>query len=169
MRWGLGPIWTFVETGSLEVFERVTRHEFRWDVRASLSRSKTIRRIDRVGVTDFSWLAGALEICPLQLSRLQPLSVMPCLGAHVGEIRAKGEPTAKPGAQGRDTHDVWFDGFGDLRLELRALRVLSLQAEAQLLLPATRYRFAFDSPDTTVYRVPVVSGAAFLGLAVHFP
>lgn len=168
-RWGLGPTWTFVEAGSLEAMERVRHGFFRWDVRASLSRSETISRIDSFGVTEFSWLAGGVEVCPLQLPLHAGLSALPCLGAHVGEIRAKGRPAAKPGAMGRDTHDLWLDGFANLRLELQVLKALLLQAEAQLLVPATGYRFAFDSPDTTVYQVPAVSGAAFLGVAVHFP
>jgi len=168
LRWGLGPIWTFVESASVEAFERSPRRGVRWNVRASLSRSETISRVDRVGTTDFGWLAGGLELCPLQLSPVERLSAWPCAGIHLGEIRAQGRPAANAGAQGRDARAVWLDSFGELRFELGILPPLLLRAEGQLFVPLTRYRFAFDSPDTLVYRIPPVSGALFLGLVVHF-
>ena len=167
-RTGLGPIWTPVEVGVLDV-RRTGRSAFEPVLRAGVAHGEPIMRVERVGSTRFSWLGARIEVCPVQLRMLGTLRLLPCAGAHVGRLVAVGQPSAGVGGQGRRANTPWLDGLGGLRLELELLRVLEVEAQGELLLPFTRYRFAFDNPETPVYQVPGLAFAGFLGLGMHFP
>lgn len=167
-RTGLGPIWTPVESALLDV--RLSGDSVVAPaLRAAVVHAEPITRIDRVGSTEFSWLAARLEGCPLQLPLLAQLQLLPCLGTHAGRIVAVGQPSGAAAATGRRSQQLWLDVLGALRLELSLFRVLSLEAQGELLVPLTPYGFAFDNPDTPVYQVPRVAFAGFVGLGAHFP
>lgn len=166
-RTGLGPIWTPVESGSVEL-ARETEGPWTLGFRASLLRGVPITRLDRSGSSYFSWLAGRVDACPGKL-RFRPwFWALPCLGMHVGRLGAVGEPAFLRGSAGRHADELWLDVAGALRVELLLLRVLTIHAQGDLIVPLTPYRFAFDHPDTSVYQVPGLALAGFVGLAAHF-
>jgi hypothetical protein len=167
-RTGLGPIWTPLESGLLDV-RLGGAGVVAPALRAAVVRAEPITRIDRWGSTEFSWLAARLEGCPLQLPLVAQLQLLPCIGAHLGRITAVGQPSGTPSAQGRRARELWLDAVGAVRLELSLLRVLLLEAQGEALVPFTPYRFAFDNPDTFVYQVPSLAFAASVGLGAHFP
>jgi len=166
-RAGVGPSWTAVEAGFLGLRGD---HEARWGMRLRLGvlRAQPIRHADSAGATTFEWLAGRVEGCASRVL-VEAVAVAPCLVGHVGQLTAIGEPEALPGATGDSVASLWLEGGGALRLEWHVVQGLSVEAHGEALLPLTRYRFAFDRPDTPVYRVPRVAAGAFLGLAAHFP
>ena len=104
----------------------------------------------------------------MRLRWLEWLEWLSCAGMDVGRSLATGQPAPANGVSQRSSQ-VWLDGFAASRLELRVARWLSLQAQAELVVPFTRYQYAFDNPDTLVYGVPPVAGAAFAGIEVRFP
>jgi hypothetical protein len=167
-RTGLGPIWTLVESGSAELRSEA---EGSWapTVRVSLAQGVPITRIDRFGSTFFTWRAGRLDACPIQLSLGQSLRARPCLGMHLGRLDAVGAPAALSGSAGRHADELWLDWVGALRLQLPIVPALTLDAQGDLIVPLTPYSFAFDHPDTLVYRIPSLAFAGFVGLAAHFP
>jgi hypothetical protein len=166
-RSGLGPSWTLVETGFLGLR---AEQEGRWGTRLRLAvlRGQPIRHADLAGATTFKWLAGRVEGCASRVL-FRPITVAPCLASHIGQFTAIGEPEALPGASGERVASVWVEAVLALRFEWLVLQGLSVEAHGEALMPLTRYRFAFDRPDTPVYRVPGAAAAAFLGLAAHFP
>jgi hypothetical protein len=166
VRTGLGPIWTLVESGLVDV-RRTGSGGWSPALRAGFARSEPILRIDRVGSTELSWLAGRVEGCPLQVRLFGTLQLLPCVGAHLGQITAAGTPSGE--GSGRVAEQLWLDAVGAVRLELWLWRVLSLEVQGEALVPLTPYRFAYDRPDTLVYQVPGVAFAGFVGLSVHFP
>lgn len=167
VRTGLGPIWTLVESGLVDV-RRTGSGWWAPVLRAGVARSEPIVRIDRVGSTELSWLAGRVEGCPIQVRLVGTLQLLPCVGAHLGQITAAGKPSRGDGS-GRVAEQLWLDAVGAVRLELWLWRVLSLEVQGEGLVPLTPYTFAFDRPDTLVYQVPGLAFAGFVGLGVHFP
>jgi hypothetical protein len=166
-RTGLGPIWTPVEVGLLDVRRRKTG--FAPVLRLAVLRAEPIQRVDAFGTTEFSWLAARIEGCPLQLPLIEPLRVAPCVGAHLGRIRAEGRPARTAGGSGQVADEIWADAVVALRLELTLAGVLQLEAQGDVVVPFTPYLFAFDNPDTSVYQVPGVAAAGYVGLGLHFP
>jgi hypothetical protein len=167
-RTGLGPIWTPVEGAVLEL--RRSGSTFpRLHLRASVLHGEPVTRIDAAGETQFSWLAGRFDVCPLELTLMTTLSLLPCLGSHVGRFEAVGRPNGQTAASGRTAKKPWFDAVISLRMELLLWRVLALQARGELLLPLIPYQFVFDNPVTAVYQVPRVASAAFIGVGGRFP
>ena len=125
-------------------------------------------QVTAYGLTEINWRAGRLEACPFGLRVRPRLELAPCLGLHAGQIRAAGTPAG--GGAGRRQSNLWLDGSAGLRLEFSLLPGLSVDAQGELLLPFTRYRFALDGPgDPTVYQIPPLSFAGFIGLRARFP
>ncbi|HKY38715.1 MAG TPA: hypothetical protein VJN18_22385 [Polyangiaceae bacterium] len=167
VRSGLGPSWTPIEVARVAVRRERKDDSLVLAVVASVLRDQTTKSEHR-GTTSFAWLAGRLDFCPLRLELTTELGLLPCAGTHVGRLLATGEPATASGARGRKVSKLWADATLTARLELRLWRMLALETQAELVFPLTPYRFAFDNPDTTVYRVPSVAAAAFVGLGVHF-
>jgi hypothetical protein len=167
VRTGLGPIWTTVGTAFVEV-RRPSATPFTLTLRGSFADAQTITRSDRSGTTDFRWWAGRLEACPVLVKLFEPLSLLPCVGGHVGVLNGAGRPVT---GQGHRPSKLWLDAVTTLRLELRLVSWLSIQAQGELLLPVIHYRFTFDDPApvTLVYQVPAVAAASLLGIAAQFP
>jgi len=164
-RTGLSPHGALVEAAFAEA-RRVRSGSSGPILRVGFERAET--RVDAYGRTDIVWRAGRLEACPFGLRVLPQLDLEPCLGIHAGQINALGSPTG--GGAGRQPSNLWLDGSSGFHLEFSALRGLSLDAEGGLLFPLTRYRFALDGQgDPTVYQIPSLSCAGFLGLNARFP
>jgi len=166
-RAGLAPQWALVQGAFVEA-RRAGAGPFSFNLRAAFLRAASVRHTDPSGTTDFSWWAARLEGCPLRFRPLEGLEWLPCAGMHVGRLLATGEPASSVGAS-KHSSQTWVDGFAASRLELAVARWLSIQAQAELLVPFTRYQFAFDNPETGVYQVPAVAGAAFAGIELRFP
>ena len=85
----------------------------------------------------------------------------------MGVLNAAGRPRT---GQGHQPSKLWVDAVTTLRLELRLVSWLSIQAQGEILLPVTRYQFTFDDPNpvTLVYQVPPVAAASLLGIAAQF-
>jgi hypothetical protein len=164
VRAGLAPQSALIWSAFLEA-RRASSGPFSFNARLAFLRAPTIIHTDNLGITEFSWWAGRLEGCPLRLPWFKSVAWLPCAGVHVGRSIATGQ-TANSTAQ---TSQVWVDGFASSRLELRVASWLSIQAQVELVVPFTRYQYAFDNPDTPVYAVPPLAGAAFAGIEVRFP
>ena len=167
VRAGLAPEWASVWSAFLEA-RRASSRPFSFSARLAFLRAPTISHTGNFGTTEYSWWAGRVEGCPVRLPLYEWLEWLPCAGAHVGRLIATGETLSNAGVIYR-TSQIWLDGFASSRLELRVAGWLSLQAQAELVVPITRYQFAFDNPDTLVYAVPPLAGAAFAGVEVRFP
>jgi hypothetical protein len=166
VRTGLAPTWTWVEAAAVDLRRRDS--VLAPVLRVAVLHGEPIQRLDAAGSTEFSWLAGRLELCPLQLPLARTLKALPCLATHLGRITAEGKPTSAP-ELGNRAREPWIDAAAALRLELSLFGVLQLEAQGELLAPLTPYRFAFDHPDTSVYQVPALAAAGFLGVGAYLP
>lgn len=167
-RSGLAPAWTPV--GGVAV--HLLHGKPAWPqvhLLASLLFGQSVTHVDSLGRTEFSWWAGRLDICPLGVPLTDTLTLLPCLGAHVGRIEAVGRPNGTAAAGGATVKEPWLDAALSLRGELVLGKVLVLQARGELVWQLTRYHFAFDNPHTPVYDAPAFASAGFLGLGVRFP
>lgn len=167
-RTGLAPRWLVLEAAFFEV-RRTTNKVWGPTLRGGFVNAASVSRSSLGGTTDFGWWSGRLEACPLRVRLLAPLELVPCAGMHLGRLRVSGHPVTEPAGSGRTSAQWWVEGLGTLRVEFAAARWLSVQAQAELLVPFTQYRFAFDAPDTPVYQVPSLAAGGFVGLAARFP
>jgi hypothetical protein len=167
-RSGVGPRWTPVEAAVLALRGQ---HSHSWDVglRIGFLRGQPISHSDPAGDSSFRWLAGRVEACLGGAALSRSLRVMPCLSTHMGQLTVVGAPQPLPGAEGRSATGLWLEAGGALRLELQLVEGLFLEMQGEALAPLTRYRFAFDRPDTNVYRVPPLAAYGGFGLVTHFP
>jgi hypothetical protein len=147
------------------------QHPRPWDLglRIAFLRGQPISHSDAAGDSSFRWLAGRVEGCFWYFTLSRALTATPCVSTHLGQVTVVGTPEPLPGATGRRATGLWLEAGGAVRLELQLVKVLSLEAQGEALVPLTRYRFAFDGPDTDVYRVPPVAAYALFGLVAHFP
>jgi hypothetical protein len=166
-RAGLAPDWALVESAFFQA-RRASTTPFGLTLRVGFSNAQLDTQQTANGSADFRWRTGSLQACPVRLRLSKPLALVPCAGAHIGQLQVSGHPN--PSAGERVASKVWLDGLGALRLELTVLHSLSLGLEGQLIVPFTPYQFTFDSPNSsvTVYQVPNLASAAFVGLAAHF-
>jgi hypothetical protein len=167
-RSGVGPRVTPVEAAVLAL--RAT-HSRSWDlgVRIAFLRGQPIAHSDPAGDSTFRWLAGRVEGCLGSAALSRDLRVIPCVSSHVGQLTVVGTPEPLPGATGRRAAGLWLEAGGSVRLELQLVEGLFLEMRGEGLVPLTRYRFAFDRPDTNVYRVPPLAAYAGFGLVAYFP
>lgn len=167
-RSGVGPRFTPVEAA---VVALRANHPGPWDLslRLAFLRGQPIAHSAAAGDSTFEWLAGRVEGCFWSAALAPSLTATPCASTHVGQLTAVGAPTPLPGARGRRAAGLWLEAGGGLRFELELVKFLSLELQGEALVPLIRYRFAFDRPDTGVYRVPPLAAYALLGLVAHFP
>lgn len=168
VRSGVGPRLTPVEAAVLGMRAQ-HRHARELSVRIAFLRGQPITHSDAAGDSAFKWLAGRVEGCFWSVALTEGLSATPCLSTHIGQLAVEGEPEPLPGATGRRAAGVWLEAGGGVRLELRLVKGLALELQGEAVVPLTRYRFAFDRPDTEVYRVPRLAAYASFGLVAHFP
>ena len=166
-RAGLTPKWALMEGAFLET-RRESTGLFDFNLRAGIVRAPSVNYTDPNGTTNFSWWAVRVEGCPLRLRWFKPIDLLPCAGMHVGRTTAVGTPTSGTPASENPPH-TWLDALAALRLDLTVVRWLSLQAQTELLIPFSRFQFAFENPETSVYQVPALAGAGFVAGLVRFP
>jgi hypothetical protein len=167
-RSGVGPRFTPVEAAVLAMRGQ-DRRPWQVGVRIAFLRGQPITHSDAAGDSTFKWLAARVEGCFWSAALSRALTATPCLSTHVGQLTVVGAPEPLPGATGRRAAGLWLEAGGAVRLELQLVKALSLEMQGEALLPLTRYRFAFDRPDTDVYRVPPLAAYASFGLVAHFP
>jgi hypothetical protein len=119
----------------------------------------------RVGpvFSNFYWLAGRLEGCPLQIRPVASVRLSPCGLIDAGRLQAEGggrvasairvRPWVAPGVLGR------------LRWEI--VDPLLVEVEAGAFFPLVRDTF-FIEPGIDVHRAPPVGGSLAAGVGVHF-
>ncbi|MET0795172.1 MAG: hypothetical protein ABW061_26875, partial [Polyangiaceae bacterium] len=162
---GVAPVLPVAEALFL-VAQRPSAGPFGLALRLSFERAQPTSQLGSDATTQFSWWAGRFDACPMALHVQSRLTFLPCLGAHLGRISGSGRPVrGHPG----DAAPIWSDAVGTGRVQLALLGSLLLEAQGDLIVPLSRYRFAFNRPDTDVYRVPSVAGAGFVGLLVLIP
>jgi hypothetical protein len=166
-RSGLAPNWAVVESAFLEA-RRAQSSPFGFTLRMGFENVQTANLSSIRGTSDFAWWAGSVEACPVRLRLVESLELETCAGAHVGQLRGSGHPDPNSGGTSRTQSKIWLDGLTALRLEFALPHGLSLHVQGEMLLPITRYQYAFDGPSTTLYQVPDLASAGFLGLAGHF-
>lgn len=167
VRTGLSPTWTFAEVASLELRRR-TESVFASTLRLGFVHAEPVTRIERAGQTRFTWIAARAEGCPARLRASAAIDFVPCAVLHVGSIGAAGTPSTAEGT-GTDARGLWVDAALALRAAWRFVPAVSIEAQGDAIVPVTRHRFAFDNPDTTIYQIPIIAFAGYLGIGVHLP
>jgi hypothetical protein len=102
-------------------------------------------------------------ICVFPLRPARALRLMPCLAGELGAITGKGSDIAAPRTEQR----FWGALLVPLRFELDLSKSWLVQLEASLMVPATRYRFVFIEPQTSIYEVPALGFAAGLRIGAQ--
>jgi len=165
VRGGLSPELPVAEALHV-VAQRPSVDSFGLELRLSFERAQSVSQLGDDAATQFDWWAGRFDVCPVALHPLNRLALRPCLGAHLGRVSGSGRPTrGTPG----EAAQIWADAVAAARVQLALLGKLTLEVQGDLIVPPSRYQFAFDSPDTTIYRVPSLAAAGFVGLVVLFP
>jgi hypothetical protein len=113
----------------------------------------------------FGFLAGRAEGCPLRFGAAD-IALRTCALFEVGALSAFASGVANP----QSRSDGWYAAGLDLRLGWEPLRGLLVEASADAIVPMRRERFYFGPNDLTVYRVPPLGGAGWVGIgAAPFP
>jgi hypothetical protein len=106
-------------------------------------------------------LGGRIAGCPLALGA-GALTVRPCLALQLGQLHGSGE-----GPGGRSASGVWAASEAAARLSVLLTARFSLEVEAGLLVPWTRYTLR-TADGAAIHRMAGLGAAAHLGAAVHF-
>ena len=169
LRAGLSPNAMLVESAFLET-RRASSTPFELALRLGFANAQRDGQSSAQGTADFSWQAAYAEACFVRLRLLAPLELLPCAGMHAGQLEVTGHPAPGAGVGSHTAPTTWVDALASLRLELPVLRWLSLGLEGQVVVPFTPNSFTFDGPDSTVtvYQIPRLASAAFLGIAARF-
>jgi hypothetical protein len=114
------------------------------------------------GRADFSWTTARLEAFPWRFTYGR-LRAEPALVLEAGQLRARGVAVAPSAQVTRPA--LLVGGLG--RLSFLALDLLLLQIEAGPLLPVLRDRF-YLLENTTVFRIPAVTGFVAAGVGIEF-
>ena len=110
----------------------------------------------------FQWMVGHVDVCPLRVTPVAPLSLRPCALGALGALRGKGGGVSTP----RNQTGFWSEiGLG-LRLEATLASWLVAEAQGELGFPLSRHEFVFDEPTREIHTVPSVSGSALIGLTI---
>jgi len=116
------------------------------------------------GSAHFTWTVGMVDVCPLRWGEGR-WSLTPCARIDSGAIAGRGSNIAHP----RDDARFWLDAGAVARGEWQVLSPLFLRLEGGVLVPLTRPRFHFDTPDITVASPAPVGAIAALYMGGHFP
>jgi hypothetical protein len=105
--------------------------------------------------SSFQLLYARPGICSLALRWDLVSGVAPCLGAELGVITGSGENIPFAWTRSR----FWAAIEMGARLHQALGAVWFLEADANVVLPVTRYRFVFRDPTTRLFSVPSAAGA----------
>jgi hypothetical protein len=102
-------------------------------------------------------------VCTLGLAFGADVGLVPCIGGALGAVVATGSRIASPVTETR----FWAAGELALRLDIALTDDWFIDATGGVVLPFTRYRFLFRTPDTRIHHVPAVTAAAGLRVGVR--
>lgn len=114
----------------------------------------------------FSMTAGWIGACA-ELLRRRSVALGPCGLLLAGAIDAVlyTNPAVTPTAPGSR---AWGGLGAGLRLAVRAVGPLRVEAGVDLVAPLTRHAFALENPTRPIFQQPPVTGSLFLGAGVAF-
>jgi hypothetical protein len=132
-----------------------------WGLGLSAAQTHGRASVD-AGRADFTWSTARLEAFPWRFSYGR-LRLEPALLLEAGQLRARGVAVTPAAEVLRPV--LLVGGLG--RLSFLALDLLLLQIEAGPLLPVLRDRF-YLRENTTVFRIPAVTGFVAAGVGIEF-
>jgi hypothetical protein len=116
------------------------------------------------GGTQTYWSAGGIvRLCPVWLELARDVEVGPCAGVQVGIHHGSTTDTPNPSA----STNLWVMPNAGASLGWVLSSAVTLELHGGAVLPLLRTRF-FLAPNTTIFEVPTVSGAASLAARVRF-
>jgi hypothetical protein len=104
------------------------------------------------------------DACLISLRPSDALALMPCAGAEIGVVVARGENVAVGATRSR----LWATADFILRLHAVVSDRWFVDLDGSLVLPITRYVFVFRDPDTPVHTVPPIAGAGSARVGYNF-
>jgi hypothetical protein len=116
----------------------------------------------------FSWIAAALEGCPVRLrAPALRLAVHPCLAVRMGVLSGEGQSMTQP----KQATSLWSDVGPLLRLRVQVGARVNLEVQGALMLPLYRPTFTIldNGSDTSAFAVPAVGGSLGIGVSYGFP
>ncbi|HXK18704.1 MAG TPA: hypothetical protein VNG33_12925, partial [Polyangiaceae bacterium] len=138
-----------------------SRSGYTWGLALSATQARGSATVE-VGRANFTWNLARLEAFPVRASfghwRLEP-----ALFVEAGQLRARGVAVAPV----REVRRPAFSAGALGRLSFLAFDHLQLEVEGGPILPIVRDRF-YLFENTTVFRVPAVTGYIGAGVGVEF-
>lgn len=123
------------------------------------------------GAADLAWLAGRVELCPVDLLPAARLALRPCAAFELGLVRGAGKVRELPLAA-RSAEFLWASAALLGRLEVMPAGPVLLRLEPALLAPfVPEAAFELSGPEgtETVLDVPRVSYALGVAAGLRFP
>jgi hypothetical protein len=117
-----------------------------------------------LGTAELSWTAARLDLCPARFQLSTSTGVRPCLMMDAGVLQGRGVKVEHPATRSRP----WFDLGGALRIDVKVLGPLYVEAAGSVFFPTIRDDFGID-PGSSIHRAPVIAGSGSAGLALLFP
>jgi hypothetical protein len=108
--------------------------------------------------SSFDFVFARPYVCTLGLALGANVGLVPCIGGALGAVVASGSRIASPATETR----FWAAGELALRLDMALGDDWFVDASGGVVLPFTRYRFLFRTPDTRIHHVPAVTATAGL-------
>jgi hypothetical protein len=120
------------------------------------------------GVARFSWLAARFEGCPVDWPLGTMTSFAPCAALEAGRLHGEG---LRAGAIAHPSSDslAWMAASASGRFRMEIGASMFSEVQAGVLVPLTRPRFSFASPDVHIYRAPPAAPQGEIGLGIAFP
>lgn len=128
-------------------------------LRLGVVAAASVRADTSTGSADFQWFAARLGVGLFSLS-IGPVTARPTVGLDAGIARGVGSEIAVE----REKIRAWFDVSAGLRLQLRATPWLDVELAGGVLVPITRDRWVFDTPEVVLHETPAAGGYATFGL-----
>jgi hypothetical protein len=105
--------------------------------------------------SSFQFALARPYVCTLGFA-VGAFGVVPCVGGELGAVLASGSAIANPTKETR----FWAAAELALRFDVALSTDWFADATASAVFPFTRYQFVFETPETSIYDVPVVTAAA---------
>jgi hypothetical protein len=142
------------------------------DGRAALLRELGLAFVFRTGASalirdasaEFHFLVSRATLCARGIQVAKSLHAGPCFAFEAGAVKASGSNLP---VTGRTTR-FWAAAEGLIQLEHTLPAGFFVTLEGGAALPVTRYRFVFESPDTRVHDVPLLTAQLGLRMGVGF-
>lgn len=113
---------------------------------------------------DFRFFTSRASLCTRGIEVAKSFYVAPCFVVEAGAVTASGSDLPVTGRKTR----FWAAAEGLIQLEHALPAGFFVTLESGAVLPMTRYRFVFQSPETRVHDVPQLAAQLGLRLGVGF-